>query len=1101
MRNAIVFLFFITGCVLRSEEMVQERVTTENINGEHHQIMYSMMDEGNVLSFILRAQRYKGADIPRPAETHWTISIEANPIQLSCMEEVKFMHLIPAVPLTNELFATTISGTIVDRCNPLVEEGTQSGGTGGGEDEEFDYDLLLGGLKIVPPVSEVLVEEWIELTAQKLTGEDTDVVWRTEPNDGVLYMSENGDRYDHYPRTNVWFKSSTIDLYHVYGRRFEVGGIDEGVLDLQGVATVDVQGWIDLDIDSDNNNELSDPERTHHEDELEEDSSHPGKSLFINHLDRDKDGIPDYADGFDLEIEGVSQAANDASNDFAPVLLGIPEDVDVEVAKVIFECAYLSDPSADVEHVSTNGVHEYNLTGSGRIRLWRKNGSESRNKECVTEYGDAILPGTAIPLRDLSPVDGVVRLYVEALKRSDSLGDVTINVKMNPSGSDDEEDYVASDVVKATVFGVENVHPLADDFDEGHEGRVLISAKHGGGFYTDYQTENYSVNIIATVKPTPPIGWRHLKVYFEVTDPDDLSHYEGKEIPTNPAYTQGDKNPNDNRDVAAKKRMTTGLGDDYVDYQNACLSDRSAEVVVDEEGGFASTELKITDRYSGDNYQVRATLQKPQENKPFDMRTSWTDDQDISVSTIKESVTMIAWKRVYLELGRMYHKGATLVEDAAEGATLLEVDNILDFEIGDQVVLFSPSGASHITEIVDFHPKITITGGGGEGAKARVKSLRYLEPIGGISEIEVTNLGTGYTSVPDVELTDNPGSGAVLEARLKPTGVQLEILNQGEGYTEPPTLQIGSPDIPGGVQATVSFTTITDGRVFIAINPGSGYTKPPRIIPVGGDGQGFSVRSLLQPTEVKWVSPKNAVLSAGSGYKFQITIQDALPRDFKKYDGIRPVIEPEVFDVDFRYVKDAFGDQPDGEDGGAFIEFKHSLGRKVPKYSYFPAPVAAGVGDYSIHSGFSQHWRLNIDATFQHNNYTYIVAANDAYEFGVYMPEFNTIFVYPGTAHDIQVEETLIHELGHSRTLMFKREWVGNFDHIDSSQYYIPFFDSPGIGQDPLPANRYSNDGRDGCVMSYASKLGEGVAEFCIPILIDGPGEGTGSSLRDGKDR
>ena len=50
------------------------------------------------------------------------------------------------------------------------------------------------------------------------------------------------------------------------------------------------------------------------------------------------------------------------------------------------------------------------------------------------------------------------------------------------------------------------------------------------------QHSDAQVTISAYVKPVPPEGFPMPTVYFEVTDHDDLSHYEGK---TNDAPASG----------------------------------------------------------------------------------------------------------------------------------------------------------------------------------------------------------------------------------------------------------------------------------------------------------------------------------------------------------------------------------------------------------------------------------------------------------------------------------------------------------------------------------------------------------------------------------
>lgn len=182
---------------------------------------------------------------------------------------------------------------------------------------------------------------------------------------------------------------------------------------------------VDLDIDSNDDNFLIDPDRTKIEEALEDRPGHAGKPLFINHLDRDKDGIPDYADGFDIDFGGGSQAAANASHDFVPILLEFSESIDIDIATVIFRGDFISDPAMDVTHVSSGGTNTYEIVGSGKVRLWcGKNGSDARKKASVTAMGNSIIKDEAIRLSMLSPSNRVVRLYLEALKRSNGLGDI-----------------------------------------------------------------------------------------------------------------------------------------------------------------------------------------------------------------------------------------------------------------------------------------------------------------------------------------------------------------------------------------------------------------------------------------------------------------------------------------------------------------------------------------------------------------------------------------------------------------------------------------------------------------------------------------------------
>lgn len=504
---------------------------------------------------------------------------------------------------------------------------------------------------------------------------------------------------------------------------------------------------VDLDIDSDNNNDLEDPVRSPAEDELEDEPGHPGKALALNHLDRDKDGIPDFADGFDIEIGGVSQAAADASHDFVPVIFEFSENIDTNTATVKFSSDFLSNPATDVSRTGggTKGdPFGYNIAGAGRVRLWRgKNGSESRLKASVTAGGDAILKDEDIPLASLSPSDGVVHLYLEALKRSDALGDIQLKVELNPTGSGVAADYICSDLVKATVFGVDSVRPIAEDFVTGHEGKIMISTKHcttntPNRVYTSAITtkagtpaqhhspdgsHNSDVTATACVTPVPPeelTGFPDLTVYFEVIDPDDQSPYDGKVEPSDPTNQW----PNDNLDP--EKRMIwgeTGCPEGYEDFQAACLTAREATATLVTIDGIqryaAETILKPTDRYAGDNYQVRATLRKPDYSNEFgrfDTHTGMNTNNTPYVfhaSTIKETISLVSWKRVYIEYANMYKKGATIISTESLSAThaVFEVSSKDDLDPGAEVVIFwkDDSVSCRVESIDGAWPPYTLT--------------------------------------------------------------------------------------------------------------------------------------------------------------------------------------------------------------------------------------------------------------------------------------------------------------------------------------------------------------------------------------------------------
>ena len=170
---------------------------------------------------------------------------------------------------------------------------------------------------------------------------------------------------------------------------------------------------------------------------------------------------------------------------------------------------------------------------------------------------------------------------------------------------------------------------------------------------------------------------------------------------------------------------------------------------------------------------------------------------------------------------------------------------------------------------------VEVVGGGGAGASATAA----VDPVtGGITAIDVTAPGEGYTSVPSVTITspgitptadahatatistgaitaisvvepgfgftepivtisDNsasPGTGAAAQAS---GGVDdLTLVDGGSGYGDKPVVQFSLPDLPGGTLATGIATMNASGVVtsVSVVNPGSGYTKAPTVVIMDG---------------------------------------------------------------------------------------------------------------------------------------------------------------------------------------------------------------------------------------------------------------------------
>lgn len=559
---------------------------------------------------------------------------------------------------------------------------------------------------------------------------------------------------------------------------------------------------VDLDIDSLNDSGMDVPSDDPKEDAKEDDAAWPGKALAINELDWDRDGVPDFADGYDIVFDKIDQSKVDASHWLVPVVLRIPSGIDDEKATITFTGG-LSDPESDVTRTDAL-PYKYDVVSGKRVRLWTKNGTCARKKASVASGGDSIKESTAITVADLKPgTDRNVILHLEALAGSKNLADIVITATLNVGGTTE----TSSDTIRATVFSIEVVHPIAADFHAGATaavdekvGAVMISTKQDTDKDTAYytkqitteagkraQSSDHSVTISAYVTPIPPKGYPNPRVYFEVTDPDDRSHYEGKIEdgvngvlkPSDPSQ-QGDDKPNDNRDPKKKMSWTGEVPDGYEPFQ-ACLTERSAIVkapvpINKVDRAVAETVLNITDRYAGDNYRVRATMQYPPPHGGgvFDTRSGMTAKAKAVASTVKESETLIAWKRVYIEQDDMYRVGCTITseftpDDNADDDTLT-VDQNESFNAGNDVVIFWKGGSLSTT--ISDKPTLTsikvpdipntITGG-------KIPQWGGIIPVTD-SDIPVWKIDRRYLPNAFGAAADGSDGGAFIEFRDMPTG-------------------------------------------------------------------------------------------------------------------------------------------------------------------------------------------------------------------------------------------------------------------------------------------------------------------------------------------
>lgn len=237
---------------------------------------------------------------------------------------------------------------------------------------------------------------------------------------------------------------------------------------------------LDIDIDSDNDDGFDTPDRNAFEDQMENISDAadtPGKIIGVNDNDNDADGIPDFADGFNLD--GIPGNDDDAcaGDTFARLVLQVPAPLQLPWVKITLSYEDPSDPAG----VTCTGTPPTYTPAAGKLRIWKKDGSDARDTHPanLTENpGDYVPPGdyTAAQLG----VDGETRiatLYVEGIDQSDTVADQQIRVQIDPDGDgDDPVGYVAEDAVRLTLLVPDldvdaDRNGVADDGDDSAEMR------------------------------------------------------------------------------------------------------------------------------------------------------------------------------------------------------------------------------------------------------------------------------------------------------------------------------------------------------------------------------------------------------------------------------------------------------------------------------------------------------------------------------------------------------------------------------------------------------------------------------------------------------
>ncbi|MEO0610447.1 MAG: hypothetical protein AAFZ67_08435 [Planctomycetota bacterium] len=241
---------------------------------------------------------------------------------------------------------------------------------------------------------------------------------------------------------------------------------------------------VDLDIDSDNDNAYQSPDRDQDEEDRENSNEHASKVAFADLSDWDGDGIPSFADGFDL-VGGDSGAisAQHTSNSFIPIVLqigGLPHPDDRCDGEPEFEHELMfeydaSDPMRVVVLDAANS--HFALPEDGSFRLWIKDATTSRSGTSVADAddpGDFIPSGVPIPLEmlDFDPDGGEITLYLEPLVPSEAIGDFSITASIVGAGSQPAVPDDVEDTIRFTTPTVELIawDSTASRYEVMHEG-------------------------------------------------------------------------------------------------------------------------------------------------------------------------------------------------------------------------------------------------------------------------------------------------------------------------------------------------------------------------------------------------------------------------------------------------------------------------------------------------------------------------------------------------------------------------------------------------------------------------------------------------------
>ncbi len=166
------------------------------------------------------------------------------------------------------------------------------------------------------------------------------------------------------------------------------------------------------------------------------------------------------------------------------------------------------------------------------------------------------------------------------------------------------------------------------------------------------------------------------------------------------------------------------------------------------------------------------------------------------------------------------------------------------------------------------------------------------------------------------------------------------------------------------------------------------------------------------------------------------------------------------------FLNKAFGDNADGGDGGAFIEFKVVLTHNIPKYKELPN--ASIMRDYGFEAWFFNN---------QLRNTMFLATANDSYfhTLGTSNLKYKMSYIWYGNhqGNNQNPNDSVVHEVGH----------IWNLVPLDPNS-------DPEPDANPVPnhidesTNWPNHELLDQCMMSYLRNRMDNHMEFCLDCLI-----------------